>query len=444
MKWPINNTFFYCENHDYVSWQQQVVAHARVFEAHNEKTWLLFDVDTYQFSVLFFALLVAKKSIVLPQNGQPEQLAQCLEYADAFTGDAQLMQAKVTYTPSLKEVTDTELDIDEKTAIRFFTSGSSGSPKAIDKTFEQLLLEIIALEAQFSEQVSDSVFVATVSHQHIYGILYTVLWPLYAGHDVCLKSFDYPENLLHFVQNNSSKKNNEKYTLISSPAYYHRLVQDNVLVEVKDKLHAFFSSGGPLQSFAAQLLTAQFGDAPIEVLGSTETGGIAWRKQNNSSVWQVFSTIKLKLDELQRLIISSPYVANGDWYQTDDRAELIGVGEFNLLGRADRIVKIEEKRCSLDEITQRINQHAWVADCYVLLLNNINKRAETAAVLVLSEAGRESLTRLGKFKFSQALKGHLKAFFEPLVIPRKYRYLDQLPYNTQGKLNKAQLEAMFD
>lgn len=442
MKWPINNTFFYCENHDYVTWQQQVVAHARVFELHDEKTWLLFDADTYQFSVLFFALLVAKKSIVLPQNGQPEQLAQCLEYADAFAGSAKKMQATVAFTQVLKEVADTEFDIDENTAIRFFTSGSSGTPKAIDKTFMQLLLEVKALDAQFSEQVCDTVFVATVSHQHIYGILYTVLWPLYAGHDVCLKSFDYPENLRHFIQGNNDSNKNNKYTLISSPAYYHRLVQDNVLIEVKSQLQTCFSSGGPLQSSAAELLTAQFGDAPIEVLGSTETGGIAWRKQNKSAVWQVFAAIEIKLDELQRLIIASPYVANGNWYQTDDRAELVATGEFNLLGRADRIVKIEEKRCSLDEITQRINQHAWVADCYVLLLNN--KRAETATVLVLTEQGKQAQTQLGKFKFSQALKTHLKAFFEPLVIPRKYRYLEQLPYNTQGKLNKAQLEAMFD
>ena len=63
---------------------------------------------------------------------------------------------------------------------------------------------------------------------------------------------------------------------------------------------------------------------------------------------------------------------------------------------------------------------------------------------MLTQEGEAVLAEHGKFKFSQALKSHLKAFFEPLVIPRKFRYLSALPYNTQGKLEKMQLEKMFD
>jgi len=446
MNWPINNTYFYCQNHDSLIWQQQVLAHASEFSARDEQTWLLFDADSYQFSVLFFALLAAKKSIVLPQNGQPEQLAECLQQADAFTGEAQSILATIRFdkTKVYVQPTTSTININEDTVIRFFTSGSSGTPKAIDKTFAQLLTEVTELERQFNHEMQNTMMVATVSHQHIYGLLFKVFWPLYSGRDVCFKNFEYPEHLLHFIQQQNKDR---QFTLISSPAYYHRLVQDNVLEPIQDKLSCLFSSGGPLKNDAAIQLTSQLGDAPIEVLGSTETGGIAWRKQSSSSQWQAFSTIKLKLDESQRLVISSPYVDDGQWYQTDDRAELITTDQFNLLGRADRIVKIEEKRCSLDEITLRLNQEHWIADSYVMLLDNPNiksKRIEIAAVLVLSAQGEQALMQLGKFKFSQAIKTHLKAFFEPLVIPRKYRYLSELPYNSQGKLNKAQLEKLFD
>lgn len=446
MKWPTNNSYFYGENHDFAMWQQQVIAHAEQFSAQSAQTWLLFDADSYQFSVLFFALLVADKSIVLPQNGQPEQLTQCLNHADEFTGDTRLAPAKVTFSGEIKSKHIADIEINEDTVIRFFTSGSSGKPKAIDKTFKQLIQEVDVLQAQFGETLKDTVIVATVSHQHIYGLLFKLLWPLYSGRDVCLKSFEYPEHLLHFIELNGKSADVQDFTLISSPAYYHRLVQDNVLIPVKEKLRSCFSSGGPLQSGAAQLLQEQLTHAPIEVLGSTETGGIAWRQQSLSSIWQAFSPIKIKRDDLQQLIISSPYVDGGQWYKTDDRVELLDSGHFNLLGRADRIVKIEEKRCSLDEITQRINEYQWVDECYILLLENTQqqKRSEIGAVLVLTEQGEIALAEQGKFKFSQALKNHLKAFFEPLVIPRKFRYLSVLPYNTQGKLEKTQLEKLFD
>ena len=445
MNWPTNNNVFYGENCHFTQWQKQVLAHADIFSTRDENSWLLFDADSYQFSVLFFALLVAKKAIVLPQNGQPEQLNQCLAHADAFAGDANIGIAPVAYNAQLIAAEIAPLEIDENTLIRFFTSGSSGTPKAIDKQFSQLLQEVGVLEAQFGEQLADSMMVATVSHQHIYGLLFKVLWPLYTGRDVCLKSFEYPEHLLHFIRNENEHA--RQYTLISSPAYYHRLVQDNVLTSVCDQLVCCFSSGGPLQSNAADLLTDQFGFAPVEVLGSTETGGIAWRQQSSASFWQVFSPIGIKLDELERLIIASPYVEQGQWYQTDDRAQLLNETCFNLLGRADRIVKIEEKRCSLDEITSRITQHPAIEECYILLLEpaqDSQKRSEIAAVLVLNEEGELALSAQGKFKFSQAIKSHLKAFFEPLVIPRKFRYLAALPYNSQGKLKKAQLEKLFD
>ncbi|WKD26120.1 AMP-binding protein [Pseudoalteromonas sp. KG3] len=446
MKWPINNNFFYCEQQSFVIWQQQVIAHAELFAEQPAQTWLLFDADSYRFSVLFFALLVAKKSVILPQNGQPEQLAQCLEYADEFTGDTDLLPTKVLFSHDLTCNSLQALDIDEHSIIRFFTSGSTGAPKAIDKTFKQLVQEIQVLEAQFGANLNSSLFVATVSHQHIYGLLFKLLWPLYSGYDVCLQSFEYPEHLLHFIDNSTAQAGKAGFTLISSPAYYHRLVQDNVLAPVKNKFRGCFSSGGPLQAIAAKLLTEQLAMSPIEVLGSTETGGIAWRQQSHSSSWQAFKPIKIKLDDTQHLIISSPYVVEANWYRTDDRAQLLESGQFTLLGRADRIVKIEEKRCSLDEISQRIIEHSWVDECYVLLLESQqqHKRNEIAAVLVLTPAGEIAVTELGKFKFSQTLKSHLKAFFEPLVIPRKFRYLPALPYNRQGKLEKAQLEKMFD
>ncbi len=46
------------------------------------------------------------------------------------------------------------------------------------------------------------------------------------------------------------------------------------------RLRAIFSSGGPLPFEVAQESKRLLGPVPIEVYGSSETGGIAWRSSD--------------------------------------------------------------------------------------------------------------------------------------------------------------------
>lgn len=47
---------------------------------------------------------------------------------------------------------------------------------------------------------------------------------------------------------------------------------------------------------------------------------------------------------------------------TADAARIHADGRFELLGRLDRIVKLEEKRISLPMLEQALMAHAWVAE----------------------------------------------------------------------------------
>jgi acyl-coenzyme A synthetase/AMP-(fatty) acid ligase len=55
-------------------------------------------------------------------------------------------------------------------------------------------------------------------------------------------------------------------------------------------------------------------------------------------------------------------------------------GRFRLLGRADRIVKIEERRVSLDALERALREDAEVDDVRVLVLPG--QREQLAAVVV--------------------------------------------------------------
>lgn len=75
-----------------------------------------------------------------------------------------------------------------------FTSGSTGAPQPIGKTFRQLDAEIAALEATFGGRLGNAGIRGTVSHQHIYGLLFRVLWPLATGRAFDAPRIDFPAN----------------------------------------------------------------------------------------------------------------------------------------------------------------------------------------------------------------------------------------------------------
>ena len=391
------------------------------------------------FSALFYALLAADKSIVLPQNAQEEHIRSVKEHVQASIGSSEI-------EPDLHSQTDwpaannCTLSIPADAQVCFLTSGSTGQAKIIRKCYKQLQVEVDALEAMFGEHVSGSVFMSTVSHQHIYGLLFKLLWPLTKGHAVICQAFDYPEHIVNTVQ----QVKLAQITLVASPAHLHRLCLDNVLQDVKEQIRLVFSSGGPLDADKNMQLQGQLECVVTEVYGSTETGGIAWRNRTSvhDDLWHTFADISIAYQTDSDLLqLSSPYILQDD-FLADDRVEIISPTQFHLLGRADGVVKIEEKRVSLDEILIRLKQHQYVNDAYVLVVGS--SRKQLAALIVLNPAGVEASGNLPKHKFNGLFKHFLASWFEPVVLPKKFRYPAELPYNAQGKLNRQDLESSFE
>ena len=112
-----------------------------------------------------------------------------------------------------------------------------------------------------------------------------------------------------------------------------------------------------------------------------------------------------------------------------------------LLGRLDRIVKLEEKRLSLTELEQYCLLSPLIVAAAALVLDS--GRKQLALAVQLSDDGRALLQQHGKLALNRQIKLHLSQRFEPVLLPKRFRYPDALPYNAQGKLPRAQLEALF-
>ncbi|MGZ4991498.1 MAG: AMP-binding protein, partial [Methylobacter sp.] len=315
------------------------------FEAQTFRHYALYTEDAYPFAVLLFALLHAGKQIWIPGNNRPGtagQLAQdCQLLGDWQDGenfdyclDASADDAGRSLSP-LNPLAP---------QLVIFTSGSTGEAKPIVKSLNQFQLEIATLEQQWGAQLGDAAALATVSHQHIYGMLFRVLWPLSAGRCFHSQAYINPETLLNTVQDQPAY-------WIASPAHLKRLDRQSPWHGIAG-LKAVFSSGGALPENAARQILNDSGQAVIEVYGSSETGGIAWRRQEKE--WTLFSGMGLTcLDD--KWLLHSPYLqAEEQGFRLDDQLTPLGDGRFMLHGRSDRIVKIEEKRLSLAELEQRL------------------------------------------------------------------------------------------
>jgi acyl-coenzyme A synthetase/AMP-(fatty) acid ligase len=61
----------------------------------------------------------------------------------------------------------------------------------------------------------------------------------------------------------------------------------------------------------------------------------------------------------------------------------------------------------------------------------------------LNAVGAAELAHRGRRALNQALKAALRTRIEPIALPRKFRYVDAVPVDAQGKRQRAVLEDLF-
>ena len=125
-----------------------------------------------------------------------------------------------------------------------------------------------------------------------------------------------------------------------------------------------------------------------------------------------------------------------------DLARFGADGRFALQGRADDVLKFEDKRVSLSEMRGHLLEHPWVAEARLLLIPG--QRQQLGAVVVLKPEGRAVLETQGKLALQEQLKTALKQRYEALLVPRKWRFPEALPDNAMGKTEQARLLALFE
>ncbi|KAA0088714.1 AMP-dependent synthetase [Paraburkholderia sp. T12-10] len=387
--------------------------------------------DPFEFACALFAVLACGKEPIIPSTSTPAHLAMLGECYDVLLTAAQMLEVE---TRSIKGVLAGA--IDANAPLSLYTSGSSGVPKAVRKTLAQFDAEVRTLETQWGAMLGAATLLASVPHRHIYGLLFRVLWPLAAGRPF------YRATCAEPLQLQARLAEVGHAAVVSSPSQLGRWAELPGFDTLAPVPCVFFSSGGPLGEEAAHAYTRCFGRAPVEIYGSTETGGIAWRQRNHSDAWQSVPGVELTCDADGALLVRSPHLGHDGWHRTDDAVAFDEDGRFRLKGRLDRVVKLDGKRVSLPEIEAHCARHPCVAQAAAVVLPGVT-RERIGVLVALTREGCATLLADGRVALAKALRAHLSDYIEAVVLPRRWRFCAALPLDVRGKLPVAAVAAAF-
>lgn len=427
----------------YKTWKDFLIdsAKMRFFISQNSNDdWILHCEDYWYFLCTFIALLQCKKRIFLTQNISDEFIHEVKTSEVAFLTDQNAQNSisiqeiiENTALPDEKYIRDLPILNSDETRILLYTSGSTGAPKAIPQRMTEFEMDNAFVISKWAEEFLKRKLVSTVSQHHIYGFLFSSSLPFTLGVPFRRTRIQFPEEF--------ERLSDEKYVIIATPAFLKRTVEIEKKLPLKDTW--IFSSGGACSTELAEKTQNVFGFCPLEIYGSTETSGIAYRQQSKDGLkFTPFDNAKIWLDDNGCLRVISPYIKNPKGFATADLAEIFEDGRFLLKGRSDSIVKIEEKRISLTEVENRLMQTGLIADVKVIALQN-EVRQFLAAVIVLNEKGKQHFCNAEKFLINRYFHDFLMHYFENVVVPKRWRYVDSIPVDTQGKKHKEEIEKLF-
>lgn len=370
------------------------------FQAHYIKNFdniVLSGEDAFVFLVNLFSCIYLKKPITVITDKTK------LKYTNGEFVDELSHTAKISELP----------EIDYNYVINFLTSGTTGEPKVVKKSINNLVAEAETLNKQFCfSNVSE--FVTTTTLSHLFGFTFSLMVPIVSARPINTKRVLYPEQLL--------KKNT---ALITTPSFLSVMEKYSLLPESMPEF--IISAGSKLLENVFEYFETKTN--VIEIYGSTEAGVIA-HKECSSSDLTLFSNVKICNDK-----ISSPFMYE-DEIEVNDNIQVIG-STIKILGRKDRIVKIQEERVSLSETEKLISESEFIEEIYCMKV-----REKLGAAAVLTDKGREELINSGSVRFTKDLKSFLHNKLR--IIPQKWRFIDTIPLTKTGKIDNDYIKTLFD
>lgn len=348
-------------------------------------------------------------------------------------------------------------------ALIFPTSGSTGDPKLIAYSAQTLFAKACASVGVMGIGAGETVLIAG-SHGN-YGFLHHAMVFLLAGSALCITDVRAGGLGALFDTLARRRVGHVRFT----PSLFRVAAAHPAAADAMKGLRGVRFSGEPLLASDLELARSILSpECRIQnIYGSTESALFAWTDSGRAlppegiaPIGQIYPLAQFTLltdagapslgEEEGELVIRSPYQALGDWTRdgldssrftpdaTDDGLRLYATGDIVrplpdgalvMLGRKDRLVKINGNRVSLLEVEARLRA---LPGC------------DAAAVVALRDARG---TRLAAFVVAAAsttpdeLRRALAAQLPPAMIPSRIENVASLPLLPGAKIDYGALAA---
>jgi enterobactin synthetase component F len=349
------------------------------------------------------------------------------------------------------------------TAYLLFTSGSSGSPKAVQVSHAALynlfsgLLPLLALPSDWRLLGCTSVCFDIV--------FFEWLAPLLAGGSLVLAddaSQRDPARLLHLVQRHDVN------VVQATPSLWRLLLQESVPALKPGQLQLAIATGEALDSWTAARLL-ELGQPLWNLYGPTEctlwssarrvqADDLAAAGSNSISIGQALPGYSFRLlphpdcrdqHDCGELLISGPGVADGYLgataeqqqrfalgadgtrsFRSGDLCRRDAAGNYHFLQRCDSQLKINGQRIEAGEIETLLRSHPGIVDA-ACLARQLEGGSQLLACVVCA-AGSPNKNR-------ERWNRHLARWLPEWMLPQRYLVVAALPLDANGKLDRQAL-----
>lgn len=338
------------------------------------------------------------------------RLAQALDMSPSDSGTFLLEARSLGHWIEIAAASLTQAN----TQLYFLTSGSTGTPKSCRHTVAALEQEISALTALLPDRKR---ILFAVPSQHIYGFLWTILLPHALGlaaHQVIDVRRQIPASLAGLLQSGDLVIGYpEFWTMVARAGF--RFPPDVVGI----------TATGPCPDTVGTLLEDAGLAGFVHLYGTSETAGIAWRRDNGP--YQLLPYWYAVPGSPQLLACRHP---DGSLHQSAAQDALAWEGErtFRLGPRTDTAVQVGGVNVFPAYISNVLCAHPGVRQASVRLMHPAEGSRLKAFIVPMVPGNAEV-----QAQFQADLMQYASRMLRPSERPKSYLLGAALPRTEQGK-----------
>ncbi|TVQ54620.1 MAG: long-chain fatty acid--CoA ligase [Phycisphaerales bacterium] len=342
---------------------------------------------------------------------------------------------------------------DDFVAVLLYTSGTSGKPKGVMLTSENLRANVEQC-VEWANFTKKDVLLGVLPQFHSFGLTVLTLLPLITGCKAVYTARFVPKKILELM------KQHRPTAFIGIPSMYNALLSaKSAKADDLKSLKYIVSGGEPLPQAVFDGFKEKFGITINEGYGLTETGPVAnWCRPHDHkprSVGQPLPRVEEKIVDAEgnevgtgedgEVCIKGPNVMKGyyklqeetdkvldkdGFFHTGDMGRFDEDGHLYITGRYKEMLIIGGENVFPREIEEVLNAHPSVHSSAVIGMQD-SSRGEVALAFVELEEDAEF--DAGK------LRSHCRDRLAGYKVPRDIRVVKELPRNPTGKIMRREL-----